>query len=244
MKFLILGGNGGVGSIVASSLRAADHQVTIAGRNAAEITALANQLNCPHLIVDAADIVGIEECVKSAKSTMGGLNGIVNCVGSVLIKAAHATSDEEWFDTLNRNLTSAFGVVKAAATTLREEGGSVVLFSSAAAEIGLPNHEAIAAAKAGVVGLARSAAATYASKNIRFNVISPGLVKSKMTKSIWSNERSASYSQQLHALGRLGEPRDIASLVLWLLDKQNDWITGSVFNVDGGLSRVRATSRA
>ena len=121
---------------------------------------------------------------------------------------------------------------------LRERGGSIILFASAAAEIGVANHEAIAAAKAGVIGLARSAAATYAPSNIRVNVVSPGLVRTELTRRIWDVPASAAASTQLHALGRLGEPEQVASLAAWLLEPENDWVTGQVIGVDGGLGHV------
>ena len=106
-------------------------------------------------------------------------------------------------------------------------------------ELGIANHEAIAAAKAGIEGLARSAAATYAGANIRFNVVSPGLVKTKLTKRIWEAPAMASASAELHALGRLGEPEQIASMIEWLIEPENHWITGQVIGVDGGLATVQ-----
>ena len=118
--------------------------------------------------------------------------------------------------------------------------GSVVLISSAAARIGLANHEAIAAAKAGILGLTLSAAATYASRGLRVNAVAPGLVRTPMTTRITSNEKAAESSRGLHALGRLGEPEDVARMIAWLLDPAQSWVTGQVFGVDGGLSSVRS----
>jgi NAD(P)-dependent dehydrogenase (short-subunit alcohol dehydrogenase family) len=162
----------------------------------------------------------------------------VNCIGSLLLKPAHTTTDDDFRNTVETNLFTAFSTVRAGAKLLRERGGAVVLFASAAAEIGIHNHEAIAAAKAGVIGLARSAAATYAINNIRVNVVSPGLVRTELTRRIWENSASATASAQLHALGRLGEPEQVASLVSWLLDPESDWITGQVVGIDGGLGHV------
>ena len=117
---------------------------------------------------------------------------------------------------------SSFYLLRAAVKAMRPTGGSIVLISSAAAKIGLANHEAIAAAKAGIVGLALSAAATYAARGIRVNTISPGLVKSEITRKLWESEAAAAMSSQMHALGRLGEPDDIAKAVAWLLDPVNE----------------------
>jgi NAD(P)-dependent dehydrogenase (short-subunit alcohol dehydrogenase family) len=127
---------------------------------------------------------------------------------------------------------------------MRKTGGTIILLSTAAARIGLPNHEAIAAAKAGVIGLMQSAAASYASRGIRVNAVAPGLVKTGMTQRIWSNEKSAAFSKSMHAIGRLGEAKDVASLIVWLLQPENDWVTGQVFGVDGGLGTLRPQSRS
>jgi NAD(P)-dependent dehydrogenase (short-subunit alcohol dehydrogenase family) len=121
---------------------------------------------------------------------------------------------------------------------MRQSGGSIVLVSSAAAQIGLSNHEAIAAAKAGIIGLTLSAAATYASRGIRVNAVSPGLVKSEMTRKLWETDEAAAMSAQMHAVGRLGEPEDVARAIAWLLDPDNTWVTGQTIGVDGGLGSV------
>jgi NAD(P)-dependent dehydrogenase (short-subunit alcohol dehydrogenase family) len=92
---------------------------------------------------------------KQTVETYGRVDGITNCVGSVLLKPAHLTSDDEWASTIAVNLTSAFTTVKAAARAMRRDGGSVVLTSSAAARVGIANHEAIAAAKGGIISLMR-----------------------------------------------------------------------------------------
>lgn len=127
---------------------------------------------------------------------------------------------------------------------MRQNGGSIVLISSAAARIGLANHEAIAASKAGIIGLTVSAAATYAGRGIRVNAVTPGLVKSEMTRKLWDTESAAAASKQMHALGRLGEPDDIAKAAAWLLDSENNWITGQTISVDGGLSAVVPRAKA
>ena len=241
--YLIIGANGAVGSAVCRTLRTAKHPVYLAGRNDAGLAELGQQVEAPYEVLDAAVVEQVEDVATRAVEAFGRLNGIVNCAGSVLLKPAHLTTLEEWRTTIDVNLTSAFATVRAAHKTMKREGGAVVLMSSSAARVGLANHEAIAAAKAGVIGLMQSAAATYASRNLRFNAIAPGSVQSKMTERLWSNERAAELSRGMHPLGRLGEPEDIARLICWLLEPANDWITGQVFGIDGGLSRVRPTHR-
>ncbi|MFO0912076.1 MAG: SDR family oxidoreductase [Pirellulales bacterium] len=235
----ILGATGTIGSALARRLvRRHGSQLVLVGRDADKLAALSAELEQPYFAVDLTHSASLEGALRSAAEEHGGLHALVNCIGSVLLKPAHTTTDDEFRQIVETNLFTSFAAVRAAARLMREHGGSIVLFASAAAEIGVQNHEAIAAAKAGVIGLARSAAATYATNNIRVNVVSPGLVRTEMTRRIWDNPASVALSTQLHALGRLGEPEQIASLVDWLLESENDWITGQVIGIDGGLGHV------
>ncbi len=242
-NFVILGASGGIGSHVAKQLAAAGHSVFLASPESDRLRSLADQLQAPAMAIDATQTAEVEGCFVAATEKFGPLSGAVNCVGSLLLKPAHLTSDAEWQETIALNLTSAFATVRAAGKTMKSTGGSVVLMSSAAARIGLANHEAIAAGKAGVIGLARAAAASYAARGIRFNVVAPGLVKTRLTQKIWENERAAAMSCSLHPLGRLGEPEEVASLIVWLLEPDNSWVTGEVFSIDGGLGGLKLSSR-
>jgi NAD(P)-dependent dehydrogenase (short-subunit alcohol dehydrogenase family) len=210
----------------------------IAARNDARRSKLATELNISSVHVDADQPGTIEQGIKQVAQEYGSLTNVVNCIGSILLKPAHQTKLSEFEDVLRTNLYSSFEVIRGAASTMRKSGGSVVLISTAAAKVGLPNHEAIAAAKAGLEGLALSAAATYARYGLRINVVSPGLVKSEMSKQIWENESFLEASRSMHALGRIGKPEDVASMLAWLVDPANDWVTGQVFGVDGGLSSI------
>lgn len=236
----VLGATGSVGRDLCDRLTKRGERVLLAGRNVERLAALSRELGQPWTAIEFTDSASVEQALSSSLPPQERLTGVVNCIGSVLLKPAHATTDDEFRAVIESNLFSSFAAVRAASRLMRTEGGSVILFASAAAEIGIANHEAIAAAKAGVIGLARSAAATYAPNNIRVNVISPGLVRSEMTRRLWENPSSAATSGQMHPLGRLGEPRHPASLAAWLLDPQNDWITGQVIGVDGGLGHLLA----
>jgi 3-oxoacyl-[acyl-carrier protein] reductase len=191
------------------------------------------------ITLDATRPSEVEAAASRAAEDLGHLDGIANCVGSLLLKPAHLTSDEEWASTLAINLTTSFGAIRAAARSLGR-GGSVVLVASAAARLGLANHEAIAAAKAGVIGLTLSAAATYAPRGVRVNALAPGLVRTPLTARITGSETALKASTALHALGRVGEADEVAAAMAWLLDPDQSWITGQVLGVDGGLASVRS----
>lgn len=193
---------------------------------------------------DLTGFAAVEAALSEANEALGGLTGLVNCAGSLLLKPAHLTSRQDFDATLEANLATSFAAVRAAARQLSDSGGSVVLVSSAAASFGMPNHEAIAAAKGAVEALVRSAAATYATKAIRFNAVAPGLVATHLSEKLVSNETSRKVSESLHALGRAGAPEEVASAICWLLDPQQSWVTGQVIGVDGGLSRVQPRAKA
>ena len=241
---LILGATGGIGSALARQLAALGYGLSLAARGSERLDALATELKAHSGPVDATDPASVEACVAMAFEQLGSLHGVVNCVGSLLLKPAHITTDEEWAGVLAANLNSSFYVLRSAASRMmRSGGGSIVLLASAVAQRGMINHEAIAAAKAGVAGLALSAAATYARYNIRVNCVAPGLTRTPLTQALTKNEASLKMSAALHPLGRIGEPDEVASAIRWFLSPENSWVTGQVLAVDGGLSSIQARSQ-
>ena len=97
----------------------------------------------------------------------------------------------------------------------------------------------ISSAKSGVEGLVKSASKTYARKKIRFNSVAPGLVATPLSSKIVNNPIALKASEKMHALGRIGEPKDISRMIQFLINPQNNWITGQNFVVDGGLSSTK-----
>jgi NAD(P)-dependent dehydrogenase (short-subunit alcohol dehydrogenase family) len=226
-NYLVIAASSAIGQAVVKILMSQGDTVFTTARNNTKIA--------PNALLDATDFDAVNEVFNKA----GQIDGVVNCAGSLLLKSAHTTSQEQYQTVIDCSLTTAFATVRAAGMHM-QAGGSVVLISSAAALVGLPNHEAIAAAKAGIIGLAQSAASTYAHLNLRFNVIAPGMTDTPLTAQITSNPLALNASKAMHALARIGTPEDIARAIVFLLDPENNWITGQVLAVDGGLSRVRS----
>ncbi len=235
VRTFIIGASGGIGAATARWLRASGQDLTLAGRQSEKLLALAAELGCSSVTVDAADFDALDAAVQEA----GPIGAIVNCAGSLLLKPSHLTTAKEYQDTISANLTTAFATVRAGSKAMMSSGGSIVLCATAAARTGFANHEAIAAAKGGVIGLTLSAASTYGARNIRVNCVAPGLVETPLTTRITQSEAGLKASQSMHALGRIGRPEDVASAIAWLVDPGNSWITGQVLGVDGGLGTVR-----
>lgn len=241
--YVVIGATGGIGSELSRRLAATGARLLLGGRSAEKLRDLTDSLGASSFELDATDPDQVDACLTHAREAFGPIDGVANCVGSLLLKPAHLTTAAEWAATLTTNLTSAFATVRSAARVMMQGGGSIVLVSSAAARVGLANHEAIAAAKAGVIGLTLSAAATYAERGIRVNCVAPGLVRTPLTARLTSNEASLKASTAMHPLGRIGEPGEVASAVAWLLDPEQSWITGQVLGIDGGLATVRARGK-
>ncbi len=228
--YLILAASSSIGQATTQLLRDGGHDVFTTARDDSKIT--------PDATLDVTDFDAVLAVFKQAGEQLGGLDGVVTCAGSLWLKSAHQTSKDQFQAVIDASLTTAFATLHAAGKQM-SQGGSVVLISSAAAMGGFANHEAIAAAKGGVIGLTMAAAATYAGNHLRVNAIAPGLTETPMTEQLTGNNTARKFSEAMHALGRLGKPEDIARAIVFLLDPANDWITGQVIGVDGGLSTVR-----
>lgn len=240
-SIVIFGASGGIGSALARQLAAQGCELTLVARDSLRLDALAAELRADFFNLDATDAAAVERCLAEVSEKQSRVDGVVNCAGSLLLKPAHLTTDVEWAAVLGINLTSAFHILRSAtARMMKTGGGSIVLMSSAAAQRGMINHEAIAAAKAGVAGLALSAAATYARYDIRVNCVAPGLTRTPLTQALTKNETSLKMSAALHPLGRIGEPDEVASAIRWFLSPEQNWVTGQVLAVDGGLSSLQS----
>lgn len=234
----IIGATGGIGAALARRI-APRAQLILSARTDASLTALAGELGAHAVPMDATQPESIQQALATIMQTHGRIDAVVLAVGSILLKSAHRTSLDEWHATITQNLHAAFYVTRAVTEKMQRQagGGAILLFSTAAAQIGFANHEAIAAAKAGVEGLARATAASYAPRNIRVNVIAPGLVDTPLAQPITTNAAALEASRQMHPLGRIGTADDVAQVAEAVLT--STWMTGQVVVVDGGLAGIK-----
>ncbi len=235
--YAIFGATGGIGSILTKRLSETGAIVYMLARSEEKLEQLSKEVFQPYKVVDATEENLVAQAFNKIIEKEGHLDGVVSLVGSVFLKPLHLTTQKEFEEVMKINTTSSFCILKHALSVMQK--GSIVLSSSTAGLIGLSNHEVIAAAKAAVNGMMRSAAATYASKGIRINAVAPGLTRTPLTKAITGNEIALKASTAFHPLGRIGEPEDVAAAILWLLSDESSFVTADVIAVDGGLSSIK-----
>ena len=136
-RYIIFGASGGIGTEVCKGLSANGAGIIAAGRNQEKLQKLAELTGADFSVVDATKSEQVNDCVEQAVEKYGRVDGIANCVGSLLLKPAHLTSDTDWQSVIDVNLNSAFYIVRAGVKAMMKTGGSIVLVSSAAAPFGL-----------------------------------------------------------------------------------------------------------
>ena len=237
---LVTGAAGGVGQAITRVLAHEGWDVVVVGRSAGRLQAAFGQQH-HHVVADCSTSEGVASLF--AQLSERGLQpvALAHCVGNIRLGAAHRMSVQDFSDCLTANLVSAFHTLAGFTGSLRSAGvgGSAVFVSSAAARIGTPNHEAVAAAKAGVEGLVRSAAATYASAGIRFNAVAPGLMETPASERLISVPAARDAAARQYPLPGIGQPDELAELMAWLLSDKAARVTGQVWALDGGFSAIR-----
>jgi 3-oxoacyl-[acyl-carrier protein] reductase len=233
--YVIAGSTGTLGSAITEEL-SKNNSIFLIGRDAEKLQNQANKFNCNYEVLDLLNTPEPREFAKVISPDVE-IKGLVNCIGSILIKPLHGTSLEEFNDVITTNLFSSYFLLSSFARRMKD--GSAIFFSSVAGSKGLSNHEAISAAKAGIEGFARSAAATYAKDNLRVNVIAPSIMDSNMSQKILSTDSAREVSKNMHPISKIGDTDDIIPVVKWLLSQDAKWVTGQTIHVDGGLSTVK-----
>jgi NAD(P)-dependent dehydrogenase (short-subunit alcohol dehydrogenase family) len=239
-KTIVVGGiTGGIGASLARRLSKEGCTLYGFARDQEKIDALKDELGIEIGTVEATNPEEVEEYLKSVKDSAGGIDAYVHAVGSIFLKPAHLTSPEDWQEVIHKNLDSAFYALRACTKVMqKQKDGCCLFFSTAAAQTGIANHEAIAAAKGGIEAMVRAAAATYSSRGLRFNAIAPSLTDTPLAKPVIGSEQGLEISKRMHPLGRVGDPEEVAGLAAWLVSGQAGFVTGQTFVLDGGISSV------
>lgn len=254
---MITGAGGGLAQATARLLAEAGWSLALVGRDRKALEAVQADLteHAPdpaesiRIVLVQADVStgeGAMHAVQTSRHLLDApLGGLVACAGSVSLQAAHQTSEAQYRDVMAANLDTAFFSLGAFVdqALADKERASLVLVSSVAARVGVPRHEAIAAAKGGIEALVRSAAATYAPRGLRVNAVAPGLMKTPATEQFFGNPMMEKALADQYPLGRWGDVLDTARAIRWLLGEEASWITGQVVPVDGGFTSARSLPR-
>lgn len=242
--FIITGATSGMGREIAIRFAAEGASVILSGRNQKRGEEVARKINNQNgnSIFIAGDVSEPEynkQLVSSSIEHFGKLNGIVTNAGILGLGSVTELSVEDWGKTFKTNINSVFYLLKYAIPEIvKNEDGVAIVNASIAAFKSFPNHAAYCASKAGLVALVKQVAVDYGPK-LRINTICPGPVDTPM---IWDSAKAfpdpkAAVNQAADAtlMKRLGTTKDVADLALFLATESSGWITGSSFNIDGGI---------
>ena len=232
-KYVIFGATGSIGSSLAEQLKNSGSDIHLVGRISDELSSIADKLGCSHTVANVLE----EGFIEKVKSDISEIKGLAYCIGSIDLKPLRMVNEQDFQKCMKLNLYSAVEAIKGYQESLKKNKGSIVLFSTVAAQRGFTNHAIIASAKAAVEGLTVSLAAEFA-PNIRVNCVAPSLTKSKIAEPMLRNTAIAEGIAKAHPLKRLGEGKDSAALAKFLLTEDSSWVTGQIIAVDGGRSKL------
>jgi 3-oxoacyl-[acyl-carrier protein] reductase len=183
---------------------------------------------------DVRDFNRAAEVVKEAQSQLGPINALVNNAGIKKDGPLMRMDPASWQDVIDTNLTGTFNYTRALIGELVRRSGSIVNITSASGVIGMAGQTNYSASKAGVIGFTRALAKEVVRFEVRVNAIAPGFIETDMTASIDESTRKKLYSQI--PMGKAGSARDVARLALYLVGEDAKYVTGQVWNMDGGLT--------
>jgi 3-oxoacyl-[acyl-carrier protein] reductase len=229
MNYLVIGGSKGIGAEICSQLSNEGHSVIMLARSEG------NSSTIPGLSYYAFDAV---EPDFSDIHLPNEIHGLVYCPGSINLKPFHRLSENDFEADYRLHVLGAIKSIQFALPQLKNAQGSIVLFSTVAVQTGMPFHASIAMAKGAVEGLTRSLAAEYAPL-IRVNCIAPSLTDTPLTEKLLASPEKREAAGKRHPLGRVGSPRDLASMATFLLGEHATWISGQIIGVDGGIGKLK-----
>ncbi|WNJ16628.1 3-oxoacyl-[acyl-carrier-protein] reductase [Pontibacter sp. G13] len=237
---LVTGATRGIGRAIAETFAKQGATVVFTYRSSVEKaqsleeSLKAEGAECLSFQADAADFEATQNVINGTLEKFGRIDVIVNNAGITKDNLLLRMSEEQWDQVINTNLNSVFYTTKAALRAmLKQRAGSIINISSVVGLQGNAGQANYAASKAGMVGFTKSMAREVGSRGIRANVVAPGFIATEMTAELPEKEL-ATWLEGI-PLKRAGEPQDVADLCVFLASDMSNYITGQVFNVDGGM---------
>jgi 3-oxoacyl-[acyl-carrier protein] reductase len=235
-NIIVTGASGGIGNSIIQRLNDCEANILASGTRIEKLEELKSKFNNIKILkFDISQSGKIEEFIDNATKELGGnLDGIINNAGITQDNLAIRMSLEEWQKVIDINLTSTFLLSKfSIKKMLKNKSGKIINITSVVGHTGNLGQANYTASKAGIVAMSKSLAIEYAKKNININCISPGFIKTPMTDKIDEKFKEIIISKIPSA--RLGEPKDIANAVIFLISNQSDYINGETLHVNGGM---------
>ncbi|GAB3495090.1 SDR family oxidoreductase [Spirosoma knui] len=229
-NILIIGASSGIGHALAQQLQTQGATLFTAGRRQPE------GIQSTHMVWDVAQTPAAD-ALNQLPDT---LHGLVYCPGTINLKPFQRLTIEDYRLDLEINVLGAVAAIHAAYPAIKKsKAGSIVLFSTVAAKLGMGLHSSVSVAKSAVEGLAKSLAAEFAPYNVRVNAVAPSLTDTPLAQFLLADDAKREAGNKRHPLNRYGTPADIASMAAYLLSDQASWITGQVIGVDGGMGTLK-----
>jgi NAD(P)-dependent dehydrogenase (short-subunit alcohol dehydrogenase family) len=239
---IVTGAAGGLGRALIErvSSQSPNTRIVAVSRDSSRLDALAQRAS----VIIEADVsthAGAQHAVATCGERVGSPTLLAHCVGNIMLSPAARTTEAQYRDVMRANLDSAFFMLSAMTASMRavNSSGALCFVSTIAAQIGIPNHEAVAAAKGGLEAMVRSAAATYASAGIRINAVAPGLMETPAAAKFLSTPTLREASAKQYPLGTIGSADEIADVMSWLLSDASRRVTGQIWTIDGGFTAIR-----
>jgi NAD(P)-dependent dehydrogenase (short-subunit alcohol dehydrogenase family) len=243
---LVTGAGSGIGAATALAFAAEGAKIIAADINAASAQQLAERINAAGgeaiaLEINIADKMAVRNMIAAAVENYGRLDCAANCAGIAgkLTAAVHEYPEEDWMNMMQVNLFGTYYCLKEEIVQmLKDGGGSIVNVASAAGLVAQPGNSPYATSKFAVVGLTRTAAKEYATQNIRINAVCPTAIETPMImegrRKLAYNPEALEAAKNYQAMKRMGQPEEVAQVILWLCSEQASFITGHAMPVDGG----------
>jgi 3-oxoacyl-[acyl-carrier protein] reductase len=233
---MVTGGARGIGKAISAALVADGAKVAVVDLDLANAEATAAELGggSRGFAANVARAADVEAVVEAVERDLGPIDILVNNAGITRDSLLMRLSEADWDAVLNVNLKAAFLTMKAVTRgMMKRRSGRVINIASVVGVVGNRGQANYSASKAGLIGLTKTVAKELASRNVLVNAVAPGFIETDMTAALPPEARQA-LSAQI-ALGRLGMPADIASVVAFLASEGASYITGQVIVVDGGM---------